>query len=143
MNWTELLKCSVEESYKATDGLMAMVEDKDLAWKPATGKNWMTTGQLLMHLTNACGFLLPRLRHRRPGRAPVRREREGRPPRRDAAPGRSPAGRRQREGEARALLAADKKVALDMIAQAGEQKLANQMVAAPGIRPSARWGTSS
>jgi hypothetical protein len=56
MNWTELLKCNIEGAYKATDGLMALVEDKDLAWKPATGKNWMTTGQLLMHLTNACGF---------------------------------------------------------------------------------------
>jgi hypothetical protein len=56
MNWTTLLNASVEETTKATDALMAMVGDADLGWKPASGRNWMTTGQLLMHLTNSCGF---------------------------------------------------------------------------------------
>ena len=56
MNWTELLTSQIEETYATTDNLMAMLEDEDLGWKPPTGDNWMTNGQLLMHLTNACGM---------------------------------------------------------------------------------------
>jgi hypothetical protein len=55
MNWTELLKAQVEDTYKAAEGLLAMVADEELAWKPASGENWMTTGQLLKHMTEACG----------------------------------------------------------------------------------------
>ena len=53
MKWTELLTGAVEENYKVTDALMAMVTDADLAWKPTEGTNWMTTGQLLFHLTGS------------------------------------------------------------------------------------------
>ncbi len=31
------------------------MDDDTLDWKPATGGNWMTTGQLLKHITEACG----------------------------------------------------------------------------------------
>lgn len=55
MNWTDLLKTEIDEVYAATDGLMKHV-DGDLSWKPSAENNWMTMGQLLMHLTNACGF---------------------------------------------------------------------------------------
>src|SRR5262245_57640704 len=55
MNWTELINGKIEESYGATLGLAKLVTDKDLSWKPATGTNWMTVGQLLEHLTNAGG----------------------------------------------------------------------------------------
>ncbi len=55
MNWTELLKSEIGDVYGATEGLMKKVEG-DLSWKPATGENWMSMGQLLLHLTNACGF---------------------------------------------------------------------------------------
>lgn len=55
MKWKELLKCEIEYTYKATDDLMALVKDDSLDWKPAASNNWMTTGRLLMHLTNACG----------------------------------------------------------------------------------------
>ncbi len=51
MNWTELLTKAVEENYRAADGLIAMVKDDELDWKPSTGKNWMTNGQLMMHMT--------------------------------------------------------------------------------------------
>ena len=30
-------------------------DDDALDWKPSTGENWMTTGQLLRHMTEACG----------------------------------------------------------------------------------------
>ena len=56
MEWTSLLKSELEEAYKAAEGLIAMVGDDELDWKPATGENWMTTGQLLKHITDACGM---------------------------------------------------------------------------------------
>ena len=55
MNWTELLKTEIESSYATTQKLVALVDPNALDWKPATGTNWMTVGQLLMHLTQACG----------------------------------------------------------------------------------------
>src|SRR5512140_3260056 len=55
MNWTDLLKGNIEHSYRAADGLLAFVEDDKLNWKPSTGSNWMTTGQLLKHISDACG----------------------------------------------------------------------------------------
>ena len=58
MNWTELLTSQINAAYGATDGLMKLVKKEDLDWKPKQGKNWMTTGQLLDHLTNACGWCI-------------------------------------------------------------------------------------
>ncbi len=55
MNWTELLQAEMEDTYAVTDKLMNLVDDKDLGWKPATGTNWMTTGQLLKHVSEGCG----------------------------------------------------------------------------------------
>ena len=56
MEWKKLLQGSFEYNYAVAEKLMDMVEDGELAWKPATGSNWMTMGQLLHHITNACGF---------------------------------------------------------------------------------------
>ncbi|MFO7653606.1 MAG: DinB family protein [Candidatus Krumholzibacteriia bacterium] len=56
MNWSELLKEEIEDTYQASDRLMSMVQDDELGWKPASGENWMNLGQLLMHMTSACGF---------------------------------------------------------------------------------------
>jgi hypothetical protein len=55
MDWTELLTSEIEMTYKSTQGLLDLVDDDKLDWKPATGSNWMTTGQLLKHITEACG----------------------------------------------------------------------------------------
>ena len=55
MNWTELLKGEMESAYGASGKLLTKVTDPMLGWKPSTGSNWMTTGQLLMHLSSACG----------------------------------------------------------------------------------------
>ncbi len=55
MNWTELLKAEIESAYGATEKLLSHVNDQMLGWKPSTGSNWMTTGQLLMHISSACG----------------------------------------------------------------------------------------
>lgn len=55
MDWNTLLRSEIETTYKAADGLIAMVDDDALDWKPSTGENWMTMGQLLRHMTEACG----------------------------------------------------------------------------------------
>jgi hypothetical protein len=55
MNWKELLKSEIRSTYKITDGLMNLVDEDSLDWKPAAENNWLTTGQLLCHLTDACG----------------------------------------------------------------------------------------
>ena len=55
MNWQELLSGQIEYTYKVTDGLLDMVDDSSLGWKPSSENNWMTTGQLLMHISSACG----------------------------------------------------------------------------------------
>ncbi len=58
MNWGELLKLEIDDVYGVTERLLDMVEDDNLDWKPTAGENWMTTGQLLMHITNACGMAM-------------------------------------------------------------------------------------
>lgn len=55
MNWTDLLKSEMDMAYRAAEGLIDLVDDLD--WKPATGDNWMTTGQLLEHITSSCGYV--------------------------------------------------------------------------------------
>ncbi|HVN80625.1 MAG TPA: DinB family protein [Terriglobia bacterium] len=55
MNWKKLLKAEVESSYSVTEKLLALVDDRSLEWKPSTGSNWMTTGQLLKHIADGCG----------------------------------------------------------------------------------------
>ncbi len=55
MNWTDLLTSEIEMTYKVTDSLLDLVDDDALDWKPSSGSNWMTTGQLLKHITEACG----------------------------------------------------------------------------------------
>ena len=58
MNWKQLLNDETEYLYRVTEGLFERVDDDSLDWKPATGENWMTTGQLMMHIAwgNGPGF---------------------------------------------------------------------------------------
>lgn len=55
MNWRELLIGGIEYNYAVAESLMNKVNDSDLNWKPSTGYNWMTVGQLLLHTTESCG----------------------------------------------------------------------------------------
>ncbi len=55
MNWNELLTEEIKSTYAVTKGLFELTDDEMLQWKPATGSNWMSTGQLLKHITIACG----------------------------------------------------------------------------------------
>jgi len=129
MNWTEMLNGAIEESYAATDALMGMVEDSELDWKPATGENWMTVGQLLMHLTGACGGCCKGFVTGDWG-MPEGVDYENIPPEEMLPPAEQlPAA--ESVAQARELLAADKTVALEMVAAAGEEDLASKKVSAP------------
>ena len=129
MDWTELLATEIEDMYRATNGLLDLVDDDQLDWKPATGENWMTMGQLLRHISDACG-------------APVRGFCTGdwgmpedvdvsEMPAEDMIPPAEKLPTVSSVAEARRLLAEDRELALETLAQAGEERLANDMVAAP------------
>jgi hypothetical protein len=57
MGWKGILKAELEDAYQAARGLILRIEPNSLDWKPQAGENWMTTGQLLYHLTDACGSM--------------------------------------------------------------------------------------
>jgi hypothetical protein len=129
MNWTELLKKEIENAYKVTEGLMNLVDDDKLNWKPSTGTNWMTTGQLLKHITGACGaccrgFVTGDWGMPEGVDASEMSQEAMLPPAEKLPSVKSVA-------EARKLLADDKKVALEMLAKSGEHDLANRRVRAP------------
>jgi hypothetical protein len=129
MTWTELLTSSIAETYKATEGLMSLVQDEDLAWKPATGKNWMTTGQLLHHLTNACGLCCQGFVTGDWG-MPEGVDMKDLPPDQMLPPAETlPAV--SSVAEARRLLDADRVLALRLLLEAGEERLDSELVAAP------------
>ena len=124
MNWTKLLESEIETTFHATDGLMQLVEDKSLTWRPATGSNWMTTGQLVMHLTEACGACC---RGFVAGQWPM----PANATMEEMLPAAEKMPSAKSVAEARKLLAEDKKLALEMVHRAGEKDLAGKMVAAP------------
>ena len=55
MSWKAILIEQVKDAYRAAEGLIEFVEDDHLSWKPESGENWMTVGQLLDHIADACG----------------------------------------------------------------------------------------
>ena len=123
-DWTSLIKSEIESTYHATEGLMKMVDPTSLAWKPATGSNWMTTGQLLDHLTNACGACMKGFVTGDWG-IPADAPPEAMLPPAEKLPAVTSVA------DAQAKLAADKQVALAMLAKAGEKDLAGKSVDAP------------
>lgn len=134
MNWTELLTARANGTYHATEGLLALCDDSMLGWKPATGSNWMTMGQLLAHIPTACGMCCAGfVTGKWPGceGAPA----DAAPPKEmkmeDMLPPASAMPSVKSVAEARKALAADKALALAMIAEAGEKDLGTKKVTAP------------
>jgi hypothetical protein len=129
MIWTNLLKHEIDSTYKAAEGLLGMVDEEKLNWKPPSGTNWMTTGQLLHHLTDACGgtfkgfvtgdWGLPA------GVDPSQMTAEQMLPPAEKMPSVPSVA------EARRLLTADRQMALDMLAKCGEERLATEPAPAP------------
>jgi uncharacterized damage-inducible protein DinB len=133
MNWTELLKAAVEQAYPVTDALMAKVRDDELNWKPATGENWMTLGQLLMHLTTSCGTGCRGFVTGDWGMPPGMKLEDLSPE--DMLPPAEKLPTIESVAEARRKLAEDKALALQMIDQAGEADLDGRISAAPWDPP--------
>jgi hypothetical protein len=129
MNWTQLITSEMETTYAVTDKLMAMLEDGELGWKPATGTNWMTAGQLLMHLTSACGMCCRGFVTGDWG-MPEGGCAEDVPPE-DMLPKAEKMPTVATVAQAREALAADKLLGLAMVAQAGEDQLGSHLVSAP------------
>lgn len=128
MNWTELLKSEIEEKYAATEGLLQHVDESRLDWKPATGDNWLTTGQLLLHLTNACGASIRGFVTGEwgvPEEAMEDMSPEAMLPRAEKYPTATSLD------SVRNLLAEDKELALRTIDEAGENRLAGEPSTAP------------
>jgi hypothetical protein len=129
MNWTELLESGVETAYPTSDALMAKLSDKELAWKPATGTNWMTVGQLLMHMTTACGFCCRGFVTGDWGMPPGMDIKDIPPE--EMIPPAEKMPTVDSVAEARKKLAEDKVLAMQMIEQAGEKDLSGKLLTAP------------
>jgi uncharacterized damage-inducible protein DinB len=129
MSWGELLKREVEHTYTVTDKLIELADDDKLDWKPSTGSNWMTTGQVLMHVTNACGagfrgFVTGDWGLPEGMDASELTPEEMLPPAEKLPSVGSVA-------EAKRLLAEDKQLALGMLARCKEDELAHKIIQAP------------
>ena len=56
MTLTDVLLHEAKVTYAVTEKLFRRVADAELSWRPATGNNWMTVGQLMMHCASfGCG----------------------------------------------------------------------------------------
>ncbi|HTS08941.1 MAG TPA: DinB family protein [Candidatus Eisenbacteria bacterium] len=129
MNWTDLLRNEVETAYGTTARLLDKVDPDGLDWKPATGSNWMTVGQLIKHISNACGagckgFVLA------DWGLPAGKKLEDLSPEENLPPAEK-LPTVESVDEAKKLLAEDKAIALQMIDQAGENDLATRQMAVP------------
>jgi uncharacterized damage-inducible protein DinB len=126
MNWTELLKAEMQSAYTTTDKLLALVDDDALEWKPSTGRNWMTTGQLLRHIAEGCGVAF---------RAFITGD-WGLPEGTDISemaqlPPAEKLPTLESVAEARRLLEQDKQLAFEMLASRGDEQLARDKAPAP------------
>jgi hypothetical protein len=129
MNWSQLIKGELEYSYMVAEGLINLVEDGDLNWKPSTGSNWMNTGQLLRHVVCACGS---------PAKGFVTGD-WGMPEgvdvnnmsMEDMLPPAEKLPTVETLDQAKELIAEDKKVALEMLDKCSEEDLATKIIEAP------------
>lgn len=129
MNWKELLKAELDSSYHAAEKLLEKTNDRMLGWKPSAGSNWMTMGQLLMHLSSSCGSAFKGFITGDWG-MPEGVDVSSLPPE-EMLP---PAEKMPSAGsvaETKELLQADRQTALRMLAHCSEQNLAQQQTAAP------------
>ena len=129
MNWKALLRDELEYLYRVTDGLLEIVDDASLGWKPATGENWMTTGQLLKHIADGNG---PGFKGFVTGDwgMPEGMSLEDMAPE-DMLPSAEKMPTVESVAQARELLALDRALALEVLEGVSEEDLANRELAAP------------
>ena len=124
MNWTEFLQGEADAIYGAALGLMDLVDEDQLDWRPESGDNWMSTGQLLHHLTEACGHCCRCFLTGDWGMPEDMSEEDMLPPA-DRLP------TTESVAAARAGLEADRATFDACVAEAGEERLGTEMHAAP------------
>ncbi len=129
MNWTELLRTEIEFTYNVAERLLDLVDDSDLHWKPSTGGNWMTTGQLLKHITNGCGSGFRGFVTGDWG-LPEGMDMSNVSPEEMMLPAEK-LPTIESVAEAKQLLSEDKQVALDILTTCSEEQLANNTASAP------------
>lgn len=129
MNWTQFLETKVESTYATTLKLVDKVDAGSLGWKPSSGANWMTVGQLLKHLTIACGVAMKGLVTGDWG-LPEGAKMEDLPADEMFPPAEKLPSIASVD-DARKQLLDDEAVALKIIADAGEEALALKEVTAP------------
>ncbi len=129
MSWNGLLTREIESTYKVAEGLLDLVDDDTLGWKPATGSNWMTTGQLLMHITFSCGAAMKGFVTGDWG-MPEDFDMSNISPEEMLPPAEKLPGI-DSVAEAKKLLAEDKKVAQAMVEQTSEDDLLHKSAPAP------------
>lgn len=129
MNWTELLELETRNAFRVTRELMDLVDDSELGWKPATGSNWMTVGQLLMHLATSTGAGMRGMATGEWG-LPEGVKMEDLPPE-DMLPPAEKLPTVDSVAQAKELLEADRKLAEEMIEKVGEADLAGREIAVP------------
>jgi len=126
MTLTEILLAEAEANYGITERLIRRVGDDELNWTPGTGKNWMTMGQLLMHLASfGCGKAV---RGFVTGDWGATSEDSTEP---DHIPPAEALPSVDTVRQALELLAADRTVTMDSIKAAGETDLLGRRVTAP------------
>ena len=129
MSWTELLKREIDGTYKVTNGLLELVNDSSLDWKPAASNNWMTTGQLLRHLTDACGAAMKGFvtgDWGMPDGIDISELSEE-----EMLPMAETMPSIESVAEAKRLLEEDRQLAMDMLSRCSETQLATQVAPAP------------
>jgi len=129
VNWTELLKSEIEAAYATTVRLLDKVDPDSLNWKPESGSNWMTVGQLLQHIANSCGAGCKGFVTGDWG-LPADMKMEDLPAEEMLPPADKLPTIESIEA-AKKLLLEDKSLAIQMIDQAGESDLATKKAAAP------------
>ena len=129
MNWTQFLKTEIETTYATTLKLVDNVDSASLDWKPLSGANWMTVGQLLKHLTIACGAAMKGLVTGDWGLPKGVRMEDL--PSDEVFPPAEKLPSVASVDDARTQLLDDEAVALKVIAEAGEEALAMKEVTAP------------
>lgn len=140
MNWTQLLKNEIETAYITTARLLDRVKPASLNWKPESGDNWMTVGQLLKHITNACGAGCKGFVTGDWGMPAGMRLEDL--PREEMLPPAEKLPTIESIEQARKLLSLDQALAIRMVEQAGESDLAGRRIAAPwspGVEHELGW----
>jgi hypothetical protein len=129
MNWTDLLTGEFTAVYSTAEALLDKVDAARLDWKPPAGSNWMTVAQLLRHLGEACGAGCRAFLTGDWGLPPGVKM-EDIPPEEMLPPAEKLPAVTTLD-EARRLLAADKALAFEALAQAAKENLGTQVLDAP------------